>query len=197
MRLSGGDALAKLHERFSTRTGVHGAGCSCYRIRRGVYRLPGRERLDVGEHCHQRNSDLRADRVLGDGHRIPHEPSARKRGLSVRLQFGRRVHLPVRDSQANRRRQASRRYRPRCRWDPQAHAGRCRQAGAVQDRLSRGGRQGHVPESSERRLRGRDARFRLSVRPGNHRHSDSGRIRIGDCDGRRGEESRNGTYQSR
>ena len=44
---------------------------------------PRRERLDGGEHRHQRDPDQRADRVRGDGHRLPHESSAGKRCLPV------------------------------------------------------------------------------------------------------------------
>ncbi len=50
---------------------------------RCVYRASRCEWFHGGQHCHQRDSDLRADRFLGNGYQLPHEPSSRKRSVAV------------------------------------------------------------------------------------------------------------------
>ena len=52
-------------------------------LRRGLHRASRGEWLHGGQHRHQRDSDLRADRVLGHGDRLPDEPSAGQRSVPV------------------------------------------------------------------------------------------------------------------
>jgi hypothetical protein len=78
-----GHALAELHERFESRADVHDAGCRHVHLRSGIHRAPRCEWLHGGQHCHQRDSDLRFDRFLRDGHRLPHEPPTGQRRLPV------------------------------------------------------------------------------------------------------------------
>ena len=85
--------LAELHERLQSRTHVHDGRGHRVLVRCRLHRPPRRERLDVGQHRHQRHPDQRAAGLLGDGSGLPHESSAGQRGLSVRFRLGRRVHL--------------------------------------------------------------------------------------------------------
>ncbi len=149
----------------------------------------GVNRLDVGQHRDQRDSDHGAGGVCGDGARLPLQSSGREARLAVRFHLGRRLHLRVRD----RRRRWSTAMRPTrsCATRtgvPQPQAGCRRQAGAVPDHLSGEGRQGQLPVAPERRFGGGRAQLRLGVHSGDGRDPDSGGIRIGDGDGRRGEE---------
>ena len=69
---------------------------------RRLHRAPRRERLDLGQHRHQRDSDHRAAGLLRDGSRLSHEPSAGQRGLPVRFHLRRRLHLRVRRPRSRR-----------------------------------------------------------------------------------------------
>ena len=61
---------------------VHGADCHCLLVCGCLDRPPRRKRFHCGQHRHQRDSDLGAVGVLGDGPGLSHESSAGKRGLS-------------------------------------------------------------------------------------------------------------------
>ena len=91
------------------------------------------------------------------------------------------LHLPVRHRQG--RLNDSRRER-----HPPAVAGPGRQAGSLHHRLSRDRRERQLPDPPERRIGDCAAQIQLHVHSGHGRHSDPGRLRIGDFDGRRGEE---------
>ena len=82
-----GTLMAELHERVQSRSDVHDADRGRVLLRRGLHRPSRRQWFDVGQHRHQRDSDHRADRLLSDGDRLPHEPSSGQRGLSVRLRL--------------------------------------------------------------------------------------------------------------
>ena len=58
------------------------------------------------------------------------------------------------------------------------------------------GRERQLPHPSHRSLGDRAAQVQLHVHPGHGRHSDSGRLRIGDLDGRRGQESQPNIFRS-
>jgi basic amino acid/polyamine antiporter, APA family len=105
---------------------------------------PRRERLDGGQHRHQRDSDQRAGGLRGDGARLPHEPSAGTPGWQFDSTSGDAytTSSPPRSSGGGPPR---RHHRARRNGVPQAEAGRGRQAGAVHGQLSREGRQGQLP----------------------------------------------------
>ena len=88
-----GNAMAELHERLQPGTDVHDGRCRGVLFRRRLYRLPRRQRLDVGKHRHQRHSDHRIDCVLRDRFWLSHQSSAGERGLPVRFDIGRGLHL--------------------------------------------------------------------------------------------------------
>ena len=120
-------------------------------VRGRLHRVPRRERLDRGEHRDQRDSDHRAAGVLRDGARLPHEPSAGKRGAfsSIRLRA-----MPTPMSSRPRRPVEWHRRRTIVRdanGVPKPQAGRRRQAGSVPHQLSRKDDKGnflHAPEAS-------------------------------------------------
>ena len=49
------------------------AVCDRVLLRRGIYRLSRRQRLDGSKHRHQRDPDLRSGCFFGDGHRVSHQ----------------------------------------------------------------------------------------------------------------------------
>ena len=127
--------LAEFHERVEPRPDVHDAGRDPVFLRRRLYRAPRGKRLHGGQRRHQRDSDLRADRFLRDGHRLSHEPSPGKRGLAVRFDFRRGLQLRIRDDQPNRQWNGDRCHHPRCQHGAAAQAGREREAGSLSRQL--------------------------------------------------------------
>ena len=112
--------------------------------------------------------------VMALGYRMNHPPGSV--AYPVRFDFGRCLHLRVRDRKDDGGRRIDRHGRARCGWRSQAEAGCGRKARAVPDRLSREGREGWLLESPRWRFRRRSAQLRLGVRAGHGRHSDSGGI---------------------
>ena len=84
----------------------------------------------------------------------------------------------------------------RCERQPAAVARLSRQTGALRDHVSDSGRDGQLPDPRERRIGRETAQIQLHVHPGYRRHSDPGRLRIGNIDGRRGKKP-NQTYTHR
>ena len=84
--------------------GLHDAGRHRVRFRRGVHRPSRRQRINLGQHRHQRDSDHGAGGLRGAGARLPHEPSAGNRRLPVRFSLRRGLHLRVRNHHDNGRR---------------------------------------------------------------------------------------------
>src|SRR5579883_252508 len=93
VRVSGGYAVAELHERFASWPGVHGAGGRGDLFCGGLHRLPRRRRRDIGEHRDQRYPDQRPVDFLRHGAELSHESSSGKRCVELRFRFGRRLYL--------------------------------------------------------------------------------------------------------
>ena len=129
--------------------------------------------------------------VMAFSYRI--DSSGRERRLAVRFHLGRRLYLPVRDRQET------------------AANGQTTETivrdtdGTPKPQLDAAGKpvpfmvaypekddKGQLPDASERRFGGRHSQLRLGVRSGHGRHSDSGRLRIGNGHGRRGQERQAG-----
>ncbi len=170
------NALAEFHERFESRSDVHDAGRRSVHLRRGLHRASRREWLDGGQHCHQRDSDLRSDRVLRDGDRLPDESCAGQRGLPVGFDNERSLQLRIQNRIANRERSEDRRDRSRREHGAATDAGCRRKACALPHQLSRKGFDGEFPEPSERQIGGRNPQLWLDVRSGHGRHLDPGGI---------------------
>ena len=88
-----GNAVAELHERLQPGADVYDGGGGRLLLFRGLHRLPRSHRLDRSQHRHQHRSDHGAGGVRRHRPRLPHEPSAGKRGLPVRLDFGRGLYV--------------------------------------------------------------------------------------------------------
>ncbi len=65
----------ELHQRVESRSGLHGPGCDCVLVLRGVDRTKGRRRFDGGQPRHQRRADLGAAGVQRAGPRLSRQPS--------------------------------------------------------------------------------------------------------------------------
>ena len=76
-RLRGRNPLSELHERFQSGTCFYDAGCHLVHLWRGLHRSSRSEWFHGSEHRHQCDSDFSIDRLLGNGHRVSHEPRSR------------------------------------------------------------------------------------------------------------------------
>ena len=104
LRISGRHALAEFHERVQSRPDVHDAGRDRLLLCRRLHRHPrrnGSTAVNIAINVIQ-ISALVVFSVMALGYRINHP--AGSRGLSVRFQLGRRLHLRVRDREADRQR---------------------------------------------------------------------------------------------
>ncbi len=161
---------------------------------------PRRQRHDGGECGDQRHSDLGADHLLRHGHRyrVNHPEGSRgltldpdgnadqRRARQVRMRQGRarsrtrsRRNYVVATKRRRRRRQAVHDY---------ASCARLRRPRRRRIRRHPRSRRTHVSVPHGREVGRRAARVLLHDHPGVYCDSDSGRLRVRDGDGRRGQE---------
>ena len=157
---------------------VHDAGRGRVLLRGRLHRPSRRERLHRGQHRDQRDSDLRAAGVLRHGARLPHRIIRREASPSSSIPRPARLtptsSRPTKttaNGADHRRRSFAMRtaFRSRSWMRP---ASRCRSTSLIRTKDEKGNFLTH-PNAG---IGSRHAQFRLGVRAGHSRDSDSGRL---------------------